>query len=90
MTTLPKFTTLCGIGYNITVHEGMVIFEESHCMFGCHRRMSFHRVEEKDGSGMWHIETDSTWKSTPVSHIVAAYDMLKEVYGGSFECKQPL
>lgn len=88
MTTLPKFAVLCGIGYNVTIHEGMVIFEESHCMFGCHTRLAFQRVEEKDGSGMWRLTTSSTWDSIAVAHIVAAYDILKEVFGDSFECKQ--
>lgn len=86
---LPAFTVLSGIGYNVSVHEGLVVFEESKCMFGHHQRLAFHRTDDK-GGGCWYLQTDSTYGRTSVSHILRAYELVCEVYGKNFEEKKPL
>lgn len=88
ITELPKFVVLCGIGYNTSVHEGLVVFEQSHCMYDHHTRMVFERVIEP--GGCWYLSYSSTYDSLMVSHIVAAYELLCDIYGKNFEEKKPL
>lgn len=85
---LPSEAILCGIRYTIQAHEGIVIFEQSHCMFGCHTRLCFERASEP--GGLWYLQSSSTWNRVSINHIVEAYKILCDVFGGSFESKQPV
>jgi hypothetical protein len=77
---------LCGIAYKVTIHEGLVIFEEEICMSGCHSRMVFDRPKDCG----WYLEFSDTWNRMNVAHIVAAYELLRSVYGGTFDVKKPV
>jgi hypothetical protein len=82
--TLPTQAILCGILYNITIHEGLVIFEQAICMYGCHARMIFERPKDCG----WYLQSSSTWDRLYVEHILSAYELIKQVYGGTFDVKQ--
>ena len=86
MNELPKEAILCGILYRITAHEGVIIFEEAICFYGCHARMCF----EKPKDCGWYLSSSSTWDRLNVNHIKAAHKILCEVYGDTFENKKPL
>lgn len=86
MKNLPTEAILCGIKYGISAHEGMVIFEESCPMYGCHTRLIF----EKPKDCGWYLSSSTTWNSINVNHIIAAHKILCEVFGDTFESKQPL
>ena len=86
MTELPQEAILAGILYRITIHEGMVIFEQAIPMFGCHTRMCFEKPKECG----WYLSSSSTWDSVNVNHIIAAHKLLCDVYGDTFEDKKSL
>lgn len=78
---------LSGIGYNVTVLDNQVIFEESHPMWGCFRTFALERPTEINNSpGIWYLtHMESTWGKTPASHISEALRYCQETFGKSFE-----
>lgn len=78
---------LSGVGYNVTVIDNQVIFEESHPFWGRSRIFAFERPHEINKSpGIWYlVHLDVSTDKMPVSHIVAAHAWCCEMFGKSFE-----
>jgi len=81
---MPTFVTLCAIGYNVRVSEGLVLFTEE-MSIASSSRISFERDPYEKCSDLWYVECKG---HIPASHVVTAYDWVKAVYGGSFEYKR--
>ena len=82
---MPERVILCGIGYIVSVSEGLVAFIEESPMWGCRSVIHFERDPYEKVQTLWRV---SLQRSTAAPHVVAAYDWIKAVYGGSFEDKQ--
>lgn len=83
----PKYVVLSGIGYNVSVVDRQVIFEEANCIYGFMTRFAFERpVDINDTGGIWYlVHLESTTERVPASHIIAALDYCKKEFGASFE-----
>lgn len=86
---MPSEIVLSGILYNVTVHEGLIVFEQAICISGFHTRMAFTRTDYK-GGGCWYLEMSDSHNEVMVSHIVQAYALICSAYGGNFEEKAPV
>lgn len=78
---MPNFVVLCGIGYRVSVAEGLVTFINRDLI---HKQMNFERDPHADAE-LWYFTGSG---NLPASHIQQAYDWVKAVYGGSFDRKQ--
>jgi hypothetical protein len=80
-------TILSGIGYNVTIADSQVIFDEAICIHGHHTQFAFERPHDiNESPGIWwlvHLDTSS--QRIPSSHIVAAHNWCCEMFGKSFE-----
>jgi hypothetical protein len=76
---LPPTANLSGTMYRIRQHEGLIVFTQDICVFGAHCRLSFERK-----CGCWYLsEISDTWGRVMVSHILKAYELLCETFGGN-------
>ncbi len=76
---IPEFANLCGIGYRVQESEGLIVFTQESCIWGSYTRISFSRCEY-----CWYVETASRWNRVMVSHIVRAYEIVKQYRGDNF------
>jgi len=81
------FVVLAGIGYNVTVVDCQVIFEEATPIWSCHTHFAFERPREiNDSPGIWYfVHLDSSSQRVPASHLVAAHEWCCANLGKSFE-----
>lgn len=78
---------LSGIGYNVTVIDRQVIFEEAIPIWGAYTRFAFERpIGINDSPGIWYlVHLESSSQSIPASHIAKALEWCSEMFGKSFE-----
>lgn len=70
--TNTRKVTVCAVPYEMTIVEGGVLFSNKSGFSGTHGRYMF---EYK--SSLWYLtELTSTWKATPVCHIVKMHKLL--------------
>jgi hypothetical protein len=80
---IPDRVVLCGIGYRVSVAEGLVLFK-------CDDGMSVTRIEftrdphDKYGF-LWYVNVGG---ACPGCHLEQAYEWVKAVYGGSHQIKK--
>lgn len=81
------FVVLASIGYDVTVADNQVIFEQSPAVWSTHTVFAFERPTEINNSpGIWYlVHLDSSSQMVPASHIVAAHAWCCEQFGKSFE-----
>lgn len=83
VTAIPERVNLCGIAYRVTVAEGLVLFRCDDGMSAT--RMEFTRDPYDRYGFMWYAEIRGR---CAVSHLEAASEWVKAVYGGSHEMKR--
>lgn len=83
MNKLPETVLLCAIEYRVQEHEGLISFVESGGICGVHCQFTFVR----DACRCWYLSISHTFGSVFVEHVIRAYEMVKEVYGGNFGLK---
>lgn len=82
-----QFVVLSGIGYNVTVADRQVIFEEAFCIHGFHTRFAFERPQDINNTpGIWYlVHLDTTSERIPAQHLTQAHKWCEENLGRSFE-----
>lgn len=82
-----QLVVLSGIGYNVTVADSQVIFEEAITVWAHKTTFAFERPHEINHSpGIWYlVHLDTTSDRIPVSHLVVAHAWCCETLGKSFE-----
>lgn len=80
---MPDRVILCGIGYRVSVSEGLVLFKCDDGMSGT--RLEFTRDPHDKYGFLWYVNLVG---SCPGCHLEAAYEWVKAVYGGSHEIKK--
>lgn len=80
--TIPGEVTLCGIGYRVAVAEELVVFSEAEPIWGQRSRFSFRRKAQ-----CWYVSIEGDCSEVSVAHIEAAAEIVREVFGASFEGK---
>lgn len=82
---MTDFAVLSGIGYNVTVADRQVIFENSE-VWGCHTQFAFERPPDLNNTpGIWYfVSLDSSSNRVPASHLVKAHEWCCETFGASF------
>lgn len=88
-TPLPSTVLLEAILYNITEHEGLIVFSEAAPMYGYKSIFSFYR----DSAGSWKViieETLSGMCEIGPGKIVKAYELIQYHRGDSFGRPYPL
>ena len=81
MKTLPEKVTLAAVPYRAREHEGAVVFTSEHGFHGCGTRIVFTRR-----CGIWYVELfDTNGNAVSVCHVMRAYEVVCEIYGGSHE-----
>lgn len=78
--TMPASVNLCGIRYRIQVHEGLIVFTEEEPVWSQQAKLSFQRK-----AGCWYV--NSAQEYAPVSHVIAAFEVVSQVYGGNFKMR---
>ena len=79
---------LAAIGYDVTVIDNQVIFQESCPLFGHFRMFTMERPMEINNSpGIWYMTSlDSTYgQKIPLSHLKEAIAWCENRFGKSFE-----
>ena len=81
---LPTRANLCGIGFSIVEHEGLIVFSEACPVWGMGCRFSFHR----DSAGSWAVSIDANCAEEKPSmspdRIDQAFRIVQECRGDSF------
>ena len=77
----PNEVILCGIGYLVSEHEGIIVFSEDGGFYGTHTRIAF---SKRDKHSIWHVELSATWGSVAACHVVAAYSIVMQYRGDDF------
>ena len=77
LTKLPETVLLSCIEYRVTEVEGMIIFSETSGMYGCCDRIIF----TKSKYSSWRLQLKTTFDTIQVSHVVKAYELVKEWRG---------
>lgn len=75
----PETVLISCIRYRITEHEGMIVFTQECCMWGCYTRIMFWRVES-----CWYMNFDARFEKVMVSHVTRAYEIVKHYRGANF------
>lgn len=79
---MPSEQTLCGWGYRVATHEGLVLFRDD---YDPRNRITFERDPHDSLSTLWYVTLAGR---IAASHADEAYRWVKAVYGGSFD-KRP-
>ena len=79
LTKLPATANLSGIMHNVVESEGLIVFSQQPGIWGCHSRIAFQKVDQ-----CWYVSLTSTFDKVMVSHILKAWKIVEEVYGGNF------
>ena len=79
---MPSKVNLCGIGYRVSVAEGLVLFCCDDGMSATQFR--FERDPHARMTDLWYCEAVGMFSA---SHFDKAYTWVRAVYGGSFEIK---
>lgn len=87
MSTLKKFAVLGAIGYDVTIQDGQVVFDEAGGFYGTHTQFAFERpVDIGNSPGIWYfVWMDSSSERVPACHIHMAIDWLEENVAASFK-----
>ena len=80
---MPARVNLCGIGYRVSVAEGLVLFRRDDGMSATQFR--FERDPHDRHSDLWYCEAVGRFSA---SHFDKAYRWVQAVYGGSFKIKK--
>lgn len=78
-TTTPKQVILRGSRYNVTVHEGALIFSSSDPCGPCYTRIMLERC-----CGCWHVSLES-FGTVSLTHIEEAGRLAREWFGDNHE-----
>lgn len=87
MVSPDHIVTLGGIGYQWSVQDRQVIFEERIPLFGCFTTFAFERNNDLNGTGgIWYlVHLESSSERVPANHISKALEWCKERFGDCFE-----
>ena len=77
---MPETVNLRGCSHRVAQAEGLIVFSEEDPIWSCGQRSSFRRV-----CGCWHVSIEGQMDYISISHIVRAYEIVSEVYGGDFK-----
>jgi hypothetical protein len=78
---LPSLVNLCGILYSASAHEGLVTFRPEWVHQLPTWRICFRR-DDIAGHVIWYVELG---QELAAPHVIAAYEWVEAVFGGSFE-----
>lgn len=83
---MPPQVNLRGIMHNVAEHGGLIVFTPQSYAWGCKSSITFERIGQ-----CWYVAIESYRRDgmIMVSHILRAWEVVKEVYGGNFEFKEP-
>ena len=84
---MARFVILSGIGYNVTVADRQVIFEEAMPVYGSHTLFAFERPNDIENSpGIWWLTSlDTNRGRIPACHLAKALEWCEQEFGKSFE-----
>lgn len=87
MSPVKKLAVLGAIGYDVTIQDGQVVFDESGGIYGTHTQFAFERPAGfNDSPGIWYLVwIDSSSERVSACHIRMAIDWLEENVGASFK-----
>jgi hypothetical protein len=82
-----QLVVLSGIGYDVTVQDGQVIFENQFTLGGPVTCFALERLKEiNDSPGIWYLtHLEKSYGRIPASHLVCAVKWCEENFGKSFE-----
>lgn len=85
MGKLPSQANLRGVMHYIAEHEGLIVFTPRDHVWGCKSSITFERLDQ-----CWYVALESTRRDGMVmlSHILKAWELVEETYGGNFVFKQ--
>ena len=72
---------ICGIGYRVQVHEGLVVFSEQDGFHGTHERLVF----EHPKHALWQFSFSATWDKVAVAHIIKSFELVTAAFGGDHD-----
>lgn len=78
---------LGGIGYNVSVQDGQVIFEQTGGIWGVVTRFAFEKKRDINNTpGIWYmVEFSNTYGRISADDIKLGFEWCCENFGGNFE-----